>query len=117
MKTIIAFLMLSVSINAMAGTLVCKGFETKTVLSYNETYSDESGTVAEIWDRDYEKAQYADLFSSFISNKTVEQLIEKKVIRGESSNAKFKLDLNKNTLEVTSRGYTVKDTVKCEYRN
>ncbi|AGH95934.1 hypothetical protein [Pseudobdellovibrio exovorus] len=116
MKTVIAFLMLSISINAAAGTLVCKGFETKTVLSYNETYSDESGTVAEIWDREYEKAQYADLFNAFISNKTVEQLIEKGVIRGNASNAKFKLDLNKNTLEVTTRGTTIKDIVKCEYR-
>lgn len=116
MKTLIALVMLSVSLNAAAGTLICKGFETKTVLSYNETYSDESGTVAEIWDREYEKAQYADLFNSFISNKTVEQLIEKGVIRGQSSNAKFKLDLNKNTLEVTTRGSTIKDVVKCAYR-
>ena len=73
-------------------------------------------SVAMVWTREYERANYPDLFHGFGERATVKELMAKKVIKASSMNGTFKLDLNTKTLTVVNRGSTFKDKVICEYR-
>ena len=104
------------SLSAMADSLHCKGMDSRLEIHGADMILEDEVSTVEVWSREHERANYADLFNGFGPRATVKELMAKKIIKASSMHGTFQLDLNKNTISVKNRGASFKDNVICEYR-
>lgn len=116
MKTFLLVSVLMLSVSAMADSLHCKGMDSRLVITGADKYHEDDVATVEVWSREYEQANHADVFHGFSEHATVKELMAKKVIKATSMHGTFKLDLDKKLMTVTSRGRTLKNEVICQYR-
>ncbi|MEY4615593.1 MAG: hypothetical protein RJB66_553 [Pseudomonadota bacterium] len=60
---------------------ICKGVNSKVKMTPHQSYGNPPGVVIRAWTREYERAQYPDLFEGFVEAKNVKTLLAQKNIK------------------------------------